>query len=129
MADIETTLLTPSPSRAAIAAGRPHAPRRKVALQARSMLALQLKATGKTLEARHKQWLKLLDTAEKPCAPSPKTFDSKAAREAKRAALLAADAKERSPTVRDAVLDALKQAAYFIHQVPLAAQPLSQRRV
>ena len=32
--------------------------------------------------------------------------------------MLAADAKKNEdPTVRDAVLDALKQAAYFIHQV------------
>jgi type I restriction enzyme M protein len=46
-----------------------------------------------------------------------KAFDGKAAREAKRA-LLAADAKKNEePTVRDAMLDALKQAAYFIHQV------------
>ena len=35
-----------------------------------------------------------------------------------RRALLAADPKKNEdPTVRDAVLDALKQAAYFIHQV------------
>lgn len=81
-------------------------------------LAPQLKSAGKTLEARHKQWLKLLDTAEKPLrARQSKAFDGKAAREAKRA-LLAADAKKNEePTVRDAVLDALKQAAYFIHQV------------
>ena len=39
---------------------------------------------GKTLEARHKQWLKLLDTAEKALrARQSKTFDGKAAREAK----------------------------------------------
>jgi type I restriction enzyme M protein len=81
-------------------------------------LAPQLKAAGKTIEARHKQWLKLLDTAEKQLrARQSKAFDGKAAREAKRA-LLAADAKKNEdPTVRDAVLDALKQAAYFIHQV------------
>jgi len=92
---------------------------RQVVLQATlDALAPQLKVMGKTLEARHKQWLKLLDTAEKPLrARQSKAFDSKAAREAKRA-LLAADAKKNEdPTVRDAVLDALKQAAYFIHQV------------
>jgi type I restriction enzyme M protein len=91
----------------------------QVALQATlDALAPQLKAMGKTLEARHKQWLKLLDTAEKQLrARQSKAFDGKAAREAKRA-LLAADAKKNEEaTVRDAVLDALKQAAYFIHQV------------
>jgi type I restriction-modification system DNA methylase subunit len=73
---------------------------------------------GKTLEARHKQWLKLLDTAEKTLrARQSKAFDGKAAREAKRALLAADPKKNEEPTVRDAVLDALKQAAYFIHQV------------
>lgn len=44
-------------------------------------LAPQLKAASKTLEARHKQWLKLLDTAEKQLrARQSKAFDSKAAR-------------------------------------------------
>lgn len=91
----------------------------QVALQAvLEALAPQIKAMGKTLEARHKQWLKLLDTAEKQLrARQSKAFDGKASREAKRA-LLAADAKKNEdPTVRDAVLDALKQTAYFIHQV------------
>ena len=81
-------------------------------------LAPQLKATGKLLEARHKQWLKLLDTAEKPLrARQSKAFDGKVARDAKRALLAADSKKNEAPTVRDAVLDALKQAAYFIHQV------------
>lgn len=81
-------------------------------------LAPQLKTTGKLLEARHKPWLKLLDTAEKPLrARSCKAFDGKAARDAKRALLAADSKKNEAPTVRDAVLDALKQAAYFIHQV------------
>ena len=91
----------------------------QVALQATlDALAPQLKSAGKTLEARHKQWLKLLDTAEKQLrARQSKAFSGPAAREAKRA-LLAADAKKsEDPTVRDAVLDSLKQAAYFIHQV------------
>ena len=81
-------------------------------------LAPQLKATGKLLEARHKQWLKLLDTAEKQLrARSSKAFDGKAARDAKRALLPADSKKNEAPTVRDAALEALKQAAYFIHQV------------
>jgi type I restriction enzyme M protein len=91
----------------------------QVALQTTlDALAPQLKALGKTLEARHKQWLKLLYTAEKPLrARQSKAFDGKAARDAKRA-LLAADAKKNEDaTVRDAVLDALKQAAYNIGQV------------
>lgn len=91
----------------------------QAALQAKlDVLALQLKSTGKTLEARHKLWLHLLITAEKALrARQSKAFDGKAAREGKRA-LLAADAKKNDdPTVRDAVLDALKQAVYVIHQV------------
>ena len=81
-------------------------------------LVPQLKAASKTLETRHKLWLKLLDTAEKSLrARQSKAFDGKVAREAKRA-LLAADAKKNdAPTVRDAVLDALRQASYFVHQV------------
>ena len=91
----------------------------QVALQATlDALAPQLKATGKLLEARHKQWLKLLDTAEKQLrARSSKAFDGKAARDAKRALLPADSKKNEAPTVRDAALEALKQAAYFIHQV------------
>ena len=91
----------------------------QVALQATlDALAPQLKSTGKILELRHKRWLKMLDMAEKTLrARQSKAFKGKAAREAKRA-LLATDAKKNEePTVRDAVLDALKQAAYFIHQV------------
>lgn len=91
----------------------------QVALQATlDVLAPQLKAVGKLLEARHKQWLKLLDTAEKQLrGRQSKAFDGKAAREAKRALLAADSKKNEAPTVRDAVLDALKQAAYFINQV------------
>lgn len=106
-------------ARAAIAQAHLDDHTAQVALQATlDALAPQLKATGKLLEARHKQWLKLLDTAEKQLrARQSKAFDGKAARDAKRA-LLAADSKKNEvPTVRDAVLDALKQAAYFIHQV------------
>jgi type I restriction enzyme M protein len=81
-------------------------------------LAAPLKALAKTLEARHKQALQALDRAEKTLrARSSQVWDGKAAREARRA-LLAADAKKNEPaTVRDQVLDALKQAVYFIHQV------------
>lgn len=91
----------------------------QVALQVTlDALGTQLKATGKQLEARHKQWLKLLDMADKQLrARSCKAFDGKAARDAKRALLSADSKKNEAPTVRDAALDALKQAAYFIHQV------------
>lgn len=90
----------------------------QVALQATlDALAPQLKSMGKTLEAHHKQWLKLLDTAEKQLrARSSKAFDGKAVREAKRAWLAADAKKNEDPTVGDAVLDALKQATYFTHQ-------------
>jgi type I restriction enzyme M protein len=119
-ADAIAALLTAcTQARAAVAQGDLSNHAGQVALQATlDALAPQLKAMGKTLEARHKQWLKLLDSAEKQLsARQSKAFDGKAAREAKRA-LLAADAKKNEdPTVRDAVLDALKQAAYFIHQV------------
>ena len=90
----------------------------QVTLQSRlDALAPQLKAAGKTLEARHKRWLKLFDTADKTLrARLAKAWDGKAAREARRT-LLAADAKKNeAPTVRDAALDVLKQSAYFIHQ-------------
>lgn len=91
----------------------------QVALQA-SLFALvpQLKSASKALEARHKQWLKLLESAEKKLrARNSKSFDGKAAREAKRAILAADPKKNEAPTVRDAALDGLKQAVYFIHQV------------
>jgi len=80
-------------------------------------LAPQLKAQAKTLEARHKHWLALLERAEKNLrARQSPAFDAKAAREARRA-LLAADAKKgEAPTVRDEVLEALQQAGYFIAQ-------------
>ena len=80
-------------------------------------LAPQLKATGKALEVRHKQWLKLLNTAEKGLrARLSDAFESKTIREVKRS-LLAADAKKNeATTVRDVALDALRQASYFIHQ-------------
>jgi type I restriction enzyme M protein len=106
-------------ARAAIAQADLNNHTAQVALQATlDALAPQLKATAKLLEARHKQWLKLLDTADKQLrARQSKAFDGKAARDAKRALLAADSKKNEAPTVRDAVLDALKQAAYFIHQV------------
>lgn len=91
----------------------------QVALQV-TLFALvpQLKSASKVLEARHKQWLKLLESAEKSLrARNSKSFDGKAAREAKRAVLAADAKKNEAPTVRDAALNGLKQAAYFIHQV------------
>ena len=119
-ADSIAALLTAcTQARAAIAQADLSDHAAQVALQATlDALAPQLKATGKLLEARHKQWLKLLDTAEKQLrARQSKTFDSKAARDAKRALLAADSKKNEAPTVRDAVLDALKQAAYLIQQV------------
>ncbi len=80
-------------------------------------LAPQLKATTKLLEARHKRWLKLLETAEKSLrARNSGAWDGKAIREVKRA-LQAADVKKNEEaTVRDLALDALKQSGYFIAQ-------------
>lgn len=91
----------------------------QVALQATlDALVPQLKSTSKLLESRHKQWLKLLETAEKTLrARNSKAFDGRAIRDAKRALLVADVKKNEAPTIRDAVLDALKQAVYFIHQV------------
>ena len=120
VADSIAALLTAcTQSRAAIAQADLSDHAAQVALQATlDALAPQLKATAKLLEARHKQWLKLLDTAEKQLrARQSKAFDGKAARDAKRALLAADSKKNEAPTVRDVVLDALKQAAYFIHQV------------
>ena len=120
VADSIAALLTAcTQSRAAIAQVDLSDHAAQVALQATlDALGPQLKATGKLLEARHKQWLKLLDTAEKQLrARQSKAFDGKAARDVKRALLAADSKKNEAPTVRDVVLDTLKQAAYFIHQV------------
>lgn len=116
---ITTVLAACAQARAALAEADLSAHAGQVAFQTTlDSLAPHLKALGKTLDARHKQWLKLLDTAEKTLrARQSKAFDGKAVREVKRA-LSAADAKKNElPTVRDAVLDALKHATYFIHQV------------
>ena len=88
------------------------------AVQARlDELAPQLRSTGKLLEARHKAWLKLLETAEKVLrARLSKAFDAKALREIKRA-LQASDAKKsEDATIRELVLEGIKQSAYFIAQ-------------
>jgi type I restriction enzyme M protein len=46
-------------------------------------LAPQLRSAGKVLEARHKQWLKLIETADKTLrARNSKAFDGKAVRDA-----------------------------------------------
>ena len=77
-----------------------------------------LKAASKTVEQRHKQWLLLLDKAEKSLrARLSAAFDNKAVREARRALLPADTKKAEPPTVRDSALDALKQSAYFMQQV------------
>lgn len=82
------------------------------------VLAPHFKTLGKTLEARHKLWLKLLDTAEKALrARQSKAFDSKAVRDAKRPLQAADTRKNEAPTVRDTVLEALKRAAYMVQQV------------
>jgi type I restriction enzyme M protein len=116
---ITTLLAACAQARSAIAAADLTGHAGQVTLQATlDALAPQLKAAGKTLEARHKQWLKLLDTAEKTLrARVSRAFDGKAARDAKRALITAGAKKNEVPTVRDAALDALNQAAYYIHQV------------
>lgn len=106
-------------ARAAIAAAQRDSHAGQVALQkVLDALAPELKAAGKALEARHKQWLKLLEQAEKGLrARASKAWDGRAARDARRALLPADGNKDEAPTVRDEVLDALKQAVYFTHQV------------
>ncbi|MCO5104278.1 MAG: N-6 DNA methylase [Burkholderiaceae bacterium] len=80
-------------------------------------LVALLKQMSKALEARHKQWLKLLDTADKTLrARQFKGMDGKDFRAVRRALLAADSKKNEPPTVRDEVLEALRQAIYFIHQ-------------
>jgi len=76
-----------------------------------------IKAVLHSVEARHKAWLKLLDSAEKQCRARLWTaFDAEPCRNAKKA-LQPRDIKKREAlTVRDLSHDALKRAAYFIHQ-------------
>ena len=115
---ITDTLAAAEPARQALTADDAAPHDALVALQAQlDDLAPRLKALAKALEARHKQWLKLLDGAEKNLrARQSSAFDAKAAREAKRALLPADPKKNEAPTVRDAVLEALKQAVYFVYQ-------------
>ena len=115
---ITGTLAAAEPVRQALTADDAAPHDALVALQAQlDDLAPRLKALAKALEARHKQWLKLLDGAEKNLrARQSSAFDAKAAREAKRALLPADPKKNEAPTVRDAVLEALKQAVYFVYQ-------------
>jgi type I restriction enzyme M protein len=91
----------------------------QLALQADlDALSPTLKTTQKEVEARHKLWLKLLDMAEKTLlARKSDAYDSKRARELKRALTAADQKKDEAPTIRDLTLEALKQAAYFIAQV------------
>ncbi|WP_295388857.1 N-6 DNA methylase [uncultured Thiodictyon sp.] len=116
---ITALLAATNAARTAIAAADLGSHTAQVALQIQlDALVPSLKLGMKTLEARHKRWLKLLDTAEKTLrARLSDAFDGKAARECKRALLAADTRKGEAPTVRDDVLDALKQAVYFIHQV------------
>ncbi|WP_024539808.1 type I restriction-modification system subunit M [Comamonas badia] len=89
------------------------------AAQQAQLDALQpaLKTTAKALEARHKQWLKLLETAEKPLrARQSKAWDAKAIREAKRALQPADASKTEAASVCQISATALKQSQYFIHQ-------------
>lgn len=80
-------------------------------------VAQMLKSTARLLESRHKGWLQLLETAEKDLrARVSDAFDGKALREAKRALQAADVKKDEDPTVRDRVLEALKQSGYFIAQ-------------
>jgi len=119
-ADALAALLTQAAqARAAIALASLATHAGQKALQATlDALTPVLKAAGKTLEARHKRGLALVDAAEKTLrARASKAWRGKAIREARRA-LQAADAKKNEdPTVRDLALEAPKQAAYFIHQV------------
>lgn len=76
-----------------------------------------LKAAQKELETRHKLWLKLLDMAEKTWrARQCEAFDGRRARELKRALMAADPRKDEEPTSRDRVLEAIRQAVYFIQQ-------------
>ncbi len=88
----------------------------QVALQAElDALTPVLKGAQKEVEARHKLWLKLMDTAEKSLsARKADAYDNKRARELKRALTAADQKKDEEPTIRDLTLEALKQAAYFI---------------
>lgn len=77
-----------------------------------------LKAAQKDVEARHKLWLKLLDTAEKQLrARQSAAFDGRRTRELKRALSAADTNKNDESTIRDLAIEGLRQSAYFIQQV------------
>lgn len=77
----------------------------------------QLKAALAALEARNKAYLKLLDIAEKNLrARQWPGYDGDTAREAKKSLLHRDVRKREQPTVRDWVIETLKQAVYFIGQ-------------
>lgn len=81
-------------------------------------LSPKLKGLWKIVEARHKRWLMLLETAEKTLrGRQSKAFDGKGIRESKRSLMLADSKKNEEPTVRDLVHESVKQACYYIHQV------------
>lgn len=81
-------------------------------------LTPMLKGTQKEVEARHKLWLKLLDTAEKALlSRKSDAYDNKRARELKRALTAADQKKEEEATIRDLTMESLKKSAYFIGQV------------
>lgn len=90
----------------------------QVALQTQlDALAPQLKNAAKALDARHKRWLKLLDTAEKTLrARQSKAWDAKAAREAKRAVQPQSASKTEAASACQTSVTALKQSQYFIAQ-------------
>lgn len=105
--------------RSAIAAADIASHKGQLALQAALDALVPVLKTGlKQVEARHKQAFALLDTAEKTLrARQSKAFDGKEARNLKRQLQAADGRKDEAPTVRDAVLESLKQSAYFIAQV------------
>ncbi len=116
---LHSLLQASAAARKAIAKTRSDQHNAQVKLQATlDPLAVQLKAGIKLLETRHKRWLTLLEQVEKTLrARQSPAWDGKLAREFKRRLLAADEKKHEAPTVRDEALQALRQAAYFIHQV------------
>lgn len=77
----------------------------------------QVKTALAALEARHKAWLKLLETAEKQLrARQWPGFVGETAREARKALLPREVKKREKPTVRDRAVEACKRASYFVAQ-------------
>lgn len=118
---IAALLAASAQARAAIGAVRAEpvaAHAAQVALQTQlDALAPQLKSTAKALDARHKRWLKLLDTAEKTLrARQSKAWDARAAREAKRAVQPQGAIKTEAAGACQISATALKQSQTFIAQ-------------